>query len=34
MANVAVAGVCNLRCPYCFAGSYLARSRGDRGGFH
>ena len=27
MANLAVAGVCNLRCPYCFAGSYLAVSR-------
>jgi len=27
MANVAISGVCNLRCPYCFAGSYLAASR-------
>ncbi len=30
MANLAIAGVCNLRCPYCFAGSYLATSR-DQG---
>lgn len=30
MANLAITGVCNLRCPYCFAGSYLAASR-DQG---
>ena len=30
MANLAIAGVCNLSCPYCFAGAYLATSR-DQG---
>lgn len=33
MANLAISGVCNLRCPYCFAGSYLARSRDGSGAF-
>lgn len=29
MANLVIAGVCNLKCPYCFAEVYLRRSKAD-----
>jgi sulfatase maturation enzyme AslB (radical SAM superfamily) len=29
MANIAIARVCNLRCPYCFAGGYMASADAD-----
>ncbi len=30
MANISVSRVCNLHCPYCFAGGYLAAARPAR----